>query len=418
METQNDRERVIILDTSLRDGEQQPDIEYTQDQKIKIASLLEKVGVDVIEAGYPAASPGEFWTVNKIAHNFANKPNVTICALVSTVVDHVHKTAACLQPAASKRIHTYIGTSPQHRAALNKTKEEIIGDAQLAVSCAKQYTDDVQFSAEDAIRTEREFLKEIFEATIKAGATTINVPDTVGKQRPKKVEELFKWLKSNVEGIDKVTLSIHCHNDLGNASANSIAAIEGGARQVECTMNGYGERAGNTCLKTVVMNIDEYGDDLGVTTNINRRHLIPMERLLARTTNVGLPTNRPGGENANTHKSGGHQSKMSKDKSTYEILDIGEYGGRSKGFIIDKLSGRAGVRSVLQDLGFESVTKTQLNNIYNECMMVADKTNKAVPKSQIKDIATKELEARFNEASASQDNAQTHNVGFTRHMIR
>ena len=183
-------------------------------------------------------------------------------------------------------------------------------------------------------------------------------------------------------------------------------------------MNGYGERAGNTCLKTVVMNIDEYGDDLGVTTNINRRHLIPMERLLARTTNVGLPTNRPGGENANTHKSGGHQSKMSKDKSTYEILDIGEYGGRSKGFIIDKLSGRAGVRSVLQDLGFESVTKTQLNNIYNECMMVADKTNKAVPKSQIKDIATKELEARFNEASASQDNAQTHNVGFTRHMIR
>ncbi len=405
----DNREKVIIFDTTLRDGEQQPDIEYTPAQKIKIADLLERVGVNVIEAGYPAASEGEFNTVNTIAQNFADKPNTTVCGLASTVVEHVQAAGECLKPAASKRIHTYIGTSPKHRDALNKTKDEIVADAIAAVKCAKTYTDDVQFSAEDAIRTEREFLKEIFEATIEAGATTINVPDTVGRQRPKKIEELFVWLKDNVKGIENVTLAIHCHDDLGNASANSFAAIEAGARQAECTINGYGERAGNANLKNIVMNIDTYGEEIGVYTDIDQQHLIPMERLMSSVTKIPLSSNRPGGDNANSHKSGGHQSKMAKDRGTYEILDVREYGGKRKGFTISNLSGRAGVRTVVEGMGFE-VSKEQVNAIYEGCMQIADETNKSLSRPQIKEIACREagmwkLKNIFIESAGEQANA-------------
>jgi 2-isopropylmalate synthase len=353
----NDRDdavgnRVRVFDTSLRDGEQAPGFSMNRTQKLRLAQALEDLGVDVIEAGFPQASPDDFAAVQEIARQL---DHTTVCGLSRCLPGDIETTARAVEPAQSGRIHLFLSTSPLHREhKLGMSREQVIDTAVKAVRRASELFDDIEFSAEDALRTERDFLAEIFSAVVEAGAHTLNAPDTVGYTTPNEVADLFTWLRANVRGAERVILSAHCHDDLGMGVANSLAAIGAGARQVECTINGIGERAGNAALEEIVMALRVRAPLYGVDTRIDSRRLYPVSRLLAQLTGQALPRNKAVvGENAFAHESGIHQHGMLKHRGTYEIMRPEDVGFPKTRLVLGKHSGRHALRQRLEELGHE-----------------------------------------------------------------
>ncbi len=345
-------DRVLIFDTTLRDGEQSPGFSMSLGQKLRIARVLSDLKVDVIEAGFPAASPGDFAAVEAVASEIKGP---TIAALCRTIPADIEAAARSLEPAQSSRIHVFIATSPIHRKEkLGMSRAEVIQHAVDGVRYAKTACTDVEFSAEDGIRTEREFLAEVLQAVIEAGATTVNIPDTVGYSTPSEMKELFSWLRATVPGIGSVCMSTHCHDDLGMAVANSLAAVEGGARQIECALNGIGERAGNCALEEVVMAIRTRANHYQVDTGINTRKLMAASHLLAAVTGNFVPRNKAiVGENAFAHESGIHQHGMLAAPETYEIMKPEDVGVRASELILGKHSGRHAVIERARQMGYE-----------------------------------------------------------------
>ncbi len=343
---------IKIFDTSLRDGEQSPGFSMTLGQKLRVARALAEMRVDIIEAGFPAASPGDFEAVQAVASEIQGP---TIAALCRTVSRDIERSAAALEPAASKRIHTFIATSPIHRKEkLQMTRAQVIQRAVEGVTLARSFVEDVEFSAEDGIRTERDYLAEVLTAVIEAGATTVNIPDTVGYATPQEIRDLFAWLRDTVPGMDRVTMSTHCHDDLGLAVANSLGAVEGGARQIECTLNGIGERAGNAALEEVVMALRTRADHYGLETNIDTRKLHNASHLLAAVTGNFVPRNKAVvGENAFAHESGIHQHGVLASRETYEIMKPEDVGVLKSQLVLGKHSGKAAVIDRAKDMGFE-----------------------------------------------------------------
>ncbi|KQO21192.1 2-isopropylmalate synthase [Flavobacterium sp. Leaf82] len=363
------REKVQIFDTTLRDGEQVPGCKLDTKQKLVIAERLDKMGVDVIEAGFPVSSPGDFLSVSEICKIVEN---ATVCGLTRAVKNDIDVAAAALKHAKRPRIHTGIGTSESHILhKLNTTREDIIARAKYAVSHAKSYVEDVEFYAEDAGRTDNAFLAKVCEEVIKSGATVLNIPDTTGYCLPEEYGAKIKYLKENVKGIENVILSCHCHNDLGMATANSIAGAINGARQIECTINGIGERAGNTALEEVVMIFKQH-PYLNLDTNINTRELNEMSRLVSESMGMIVQPNKAiVGANAFAHSSGIHQDGVIKNRATYEIMDPLDVGVNESSIILTARSGRAALAYRAKKVGYE-LTKVQLDIVYLEFLKFAD----------------------------------------------
>ncbi|OCB73820.1 2-isopropylmalate synthase [Flavobacterium piscis] len=363
------REKVQIFDTTLRDGEQVPGCKLDTKQKLVIAERLDKMGVDVIEAGFPVSSPGDFLSVSEICKIVEN---ATVCGLTRAVKNDIDVAAAALKYAKRPRIHTGIGTSESHILhKLNTTREDIIARAKFAVSHAKSYVEDVEFYAEDAGRTDNAFLAKVCEEVIKSGATVLNIPDTTGYCLPEEYGAKIKYLKENVKGIENVILSCHCHNDLGMATANSIAGAINGARQIECTINGIGERAGNTALEEVVMIFKQH-PYLNLDTNINTRELNEMSRLVSESMGMIVQPNKAiVGANAFAHSSGIHQDGVIKNRATYEIMDPLDVGVNESSIILTARSGRAALAYRAKKVGYE-LTKVQLDIVYIEFLKFAD----------------------------------------------
>ncbi len=366
-----DPERLIIFDTTLRDGEQSPGCSMTQPEKLRVARALAELGVDVIEAGFPAASRGDWESVNAVAREVHGP---IICGLARCNRSDIELAAAALRDAARHRLHVFLATSAIHRQyKLNMAQEEIIRTAVEGVRIARELCDDVEFSPEDASRTELDFLAEVVEAAIEAGATTINIPDTVGYTVPDEFAELFRYLRKNVRGIEGVTLSVHCHDDLGMAVANSLTAVVAGVRQIECTINGIGERAGNCSLEEVVMALRTRATFFNVRTNIQTTRLYPTSRLVASITGMTIPRNKAVvGENAFAHESGIHQHGMLRHQSTYEIMRPEDVGLPASSLILGKHSGRHALRQRIRDLGFE-LDEAEFNRVFEEFKALADK---------------------------------------------
>jgi 2-isopropylmalate synthase (EC 2.3.3.13) len=348
-----DDKRVYIFDTTLRDGEQAPGFSMTIDEKLQMAHQLARLGVDIIEAGFAIASKGDFEAIKLIAEEVKGP---TICSLARANEADIERAAEALKPAERKRIHTFIATSDIHmQYKLKKTKEEVLELAKKAVRFARNFTDDVEFSCEDATRSSKDFLYKIIEEAIKEGATTINIPDTVGYATPLEFYELIKSIKENVPNIDKAIISVHCHNDLGMATANSLMALKAGARQIECTINAIGERAGNAGLEEVAMALvvrKEYFDNL--YTNINTKEIYKTSRLLCRITSSFVQPNKAVvGDNAFAHESGIHQHGVLSNPMTYEIMKPEDVGFPSNRVVLGKHSGRHALKSRLQELGIE-----------------------------------------------------------------
>ncbi|HEY0502408.1 MAG TPA: 2-isopropylmalate synthase [Lysobacter sp.] len=343
--------RVRVFDTSLRDGEQSPGFTMNGPQKVLFAHALADLGVDVIEAGFPNSSPADFSAVQTIAREVRT---ATIATLARCHPADIEACARALHGAAAPRIHTFISTSPLHREhKLGMSKAQVVDHAIMGVELARRHVDDVEFSAEDALRTEREFLVEVFNAAVAAGARTLNVPDTVGYTTPAEIRALFEYLRANVQGGDDVVFSAHCHNDLGLAVANSLAAIEGGARQVECTINGIGERAGNAALEELVMALKVRGVYYNVDTGIETPKLLATSRLLSRITGIQVQRNKAiVGANAFAHESGIHQHGMLKSRDTYEIMRPQDVGWSDSQLVLGRHSGRAAVADRLRQLGY------------------------------------------------------------------
>lgn len=363
-------DKVYIFDTTLRDGEQVPGCQLNTIEKIQVAQALEELGVDVIEAGFPVSSPGDFQSVVEISKHVTWP---VICALTRAVEKDIDSAAMALQKAKRSRIHTGIGTSEYHiRNKLNSTSEKILERAVAAVKYAKSKVEDIEFYAEDAGRTENEFLAKVIEAVIKAGATVVNIPDTTGYCLPYEYGEKIKFLKENVKGIDKVIISTHCHNDLGMATANTISGVLSGARQVEVTMNGIGERAGNTSLEEVVMTMKSH-IDLNLHTNINTKNIYKTSRLISNLMNMPVQPNKAiVGRNAFAHSSGIHQDGVLKHRDNYEIIDPHEVGINESAILLTARSGRAALKHRLKLLGYE-LTKEKLDQVYQEFLLLADK---------------------------------------------
>jgi 2-isopropylmalate synthase len=363
------REKVQIFDTTLRDGEQVPGCKLDTKQKLVIAERLDKMGVDVIEAGFPVSSPGDFLSVSEICKIVEN---ATVCGLTRAVKNDIDVAAAALKHAKRPRIHTGIGTSQSHILhKLNTTPEDIIARAKYAVAHAKSYVEDVEFYAEDAGRTDNAFLAKVCEEVIKSGATVLNIPDTTGYCLPEEYGAKIKYLKENVKGIENVILSCHCHNDLGMATANSIAGAINGARQIECTINGIGERAGNTALEEVVMIFKQH-PYLNLDTNINTRELNEMSRLVSESMGMIVQPNKAiVGANAFAHSSGIHQDGVIKNRATYEIMDPLDVGVNESSIILTARSGRAALAYRAKKVGYE-LTKVQLDIVYIEFLKFAD----------------------------------------------
>lgn len=363
------REKVQIFDTTLRDGEQVPGCKLDTQQKLVIAARLDEMGVDIIEAGFPVSSPGDFLSVSEISKIVKN---ATVCGLTRAVKNDIDVAAAALKYAIKPRIHTGIGTSNSHIVhKLNTTREDIIARAKYAVSYAKSYVEDVEFYAEDAGRTENDFLARVCEEVIKSGATVLNIPDTTGYCLPEEYGAKIKYLKENVKGIENVILSCHCHNDLGMATANSIAGVINGARQIECTINGIGERAGNTALEEVVMVLKQH-PYLNLDTSINTRQLNEMSRLVSESMGMIVQPNKAiVGANAFSHSSGIHQDGVIKNRETYEIMDPLEVGVNESSIILTARSGRAALAYRAKKVGYE-LTKVQLDIVYIEFLKFAD----------------------------------------------
>lgn len=377
-------QKVFIFDTTLRDGEQVPGCKLNTQEKLALAVRLEELGVDILEAGFPVSSPGDFESVNQIAKTLKN---TVVCGLSRAVQNDIEVAAAALKPAKRFRIHTGIGTSDLHiKYKFNATREEIIERAVSAVKLARNFTDDVEFYAEDAGRTENEYLARVIEAVVKAGATTLNIPDTTGYCLPYQYQAKMEYLVNNVRNIDKAILSCHCHNDLGLATANSVAGVMGGARQIECTINGLGERAGNTALEEVVMVLNQH-KDLGYYTNINTRLLNPISHEVAEIMRMGVQPNKAiVGGNAFSHSSGIHQDGFLKEAQTYEIIDPELVGAEASKIVLTARSGRSALAHRLQKLGYQ-YTRNDIDILYPTFLQLADK-KKEVTQDDLVEIAT------------------------------
>jgi 2-isopropylmalate synthase len=363
------REKVQIFDTTLRDGEQVPGCKLDTKQKLVIANRLDEMGVDIIEAGFPVSSPGDFLSVTEISKIVKN---ATVCGLTRAVKNDIDVAAAALKYAKKPRIHTGIGTSDSHIIhKLNTTRDDIIARAKFAVSHAKSYVEDVEFYAEDAGRTDNDFLARVCEEAIKSGATVLNIPDTTGYCLPEEYGAKIKYLRENVKGIENVILSCHCHNDLGMATANSIAGAVNGARQIECTINGIGERAGNTALEEVVMIFKQH-PYLNLYTDIDSKQLNEMSRLVSESMGMIVQPNKAiVGANAFAHSSGIHQDGVIKNRSTYEIMDPLDVGVNESSIVLTARSGRAALAYRAKKVGYE-LTKVQLDIVYVEFLRFAD----------------------------------------------
>ena len=365
-----DKNKVIFFDTTLRDGEQVPGCQLNTVEKIEVAKALEALGVDVIEAGFPVSSPGDFCSVVEISRA-VREP--VICALTRAVKKDIEVAAEALHYAERKRIHTGIGTSPWHiRYKIRTTPEEIIKRAVDAVKYARKFTDDVEFYAEDAGRSENEYLARVTEAVIKAGATVVNIPDTTGYCLPEEYGSKIRYLMENVPNIDRAILSTHCHNDLGMATANTVMGLINGARQAEVTINGIGERAGNTSLEEVAMILKSH-HDLNLTTGIRPKLIFSTSRLVSTLMSMPVQPNKAiVGRNAFAHSSGIHQDGVLKKRENYEIIDPKEVGVRESSIILTARSGRAALNHRLETLGIE-LGREELDEIYHRFLMLADK---------------------------------------------
>jgi 2-isopropylmalate synthase len=375
---------LIIFDTTLRDGEQSPGASMNLAEKLEIAHALRELGVDVIEAGFPIASPGDFEAVQTIA---AQVEGPTICGLARCNTADIDRAWEALQHAKKPRIHVFLATSAIHREfKLHMAKDEIVRRAVEGVQRAKKYLEDVEFSPEDAARTELDFLAEVVEAAIDAGATTVNIPDTVGYAVPEQYAGAIRHLKQNVRNIDKAVISVHCHNDLGLAVANSLAALKEGARQVECTINGLGERAGNCALEEIVMAVKTRGDFFGLRTPIHSKRLLPTSRLVSRVTGIQVQRNKAiVGQNAFAHEAGIHQDGMLKHSQTYEIMRPEDVGLQRTELVLGKHSGRHALRQRIRDLGYH-LDDQQLQQVFEQFKSLADR-KKTIYDADIEAIA-------------------------------
>lgn len=362
-------EKIYIFDTTLRDGEQVPGCKLNKNEKIELALKLEELGVDILEAGFPISSPGDFEAVKEIAGLIKN---ATVCGLSRAVQKDIDVAAEALRGARRFRIHTGIGTSDYHiRGKFNSTREEILNRAVQCVRWARKHTDDVEFYAEDAGRSDNDYLARVVEAVIAAGATTVNIPDTTGYCLPHQYGEKIAYLRNRVPNIDNAVLSCHCHNDLGLATANAIAGVMSGARQIECTINGLGERAGNTALEEVVMIIRQHAS-LGFQTSINTRMLNPISRLVSETMRMPVQPNKAiVGANAFSHSSGIHQDGFLKDALTYEIINPEEVGAETSKIVLTARSGRSALAHRFQKLGY-AYTRNDIDVLYPVFLQLAD----------------------------------------------
>ncbi len=384
------KDKLIIFDTTLRDGEQSPGASMTRDEKVRIARALERLKVDIIEAGFPAASEGDFAAVQAVAEAVKNS---TVCGLSRALDRDIDRVGEALKGAERSRIHTFIATSPIHmQMKLKMSPEQVIEYAVKAVKRARQYTDDVEFSAEDAGRSDEDFLCRILEAVIDAGATTLNIPDTVGYSIPSEFGATIKSLMQRIPNADKAIFSVHCHNDLGMAVANSLSAVMNGARQVECTINGLGERAGNASLEEVVMAIKTRHDAFNCETRLDTREILACSKLVSSITGFPVQPNKAiVGANAFAHESGIHQDGVLKNRETYEIMRAEDVGWSANRMVLGKHSGRNAFKSRMTELGFEFHSESELNDAFYRFKQLADKKH---------EIFDEDLQALITEVSA------------------
>lgn len=385
--------QLVIFDTTMRDGEQSPGASMTKDEKIRIGKALEKMNVDVIEAGFAAASPGDFDSISAVA---AAVKESTICSLARAVDGDIDRAAEALKAAQKARIHTFIATSPIHMEyKLRMSPDQVVDRAVYAVKRARNLVEDVEFSCEDAGRSEDDFLCRIIESAINAGARTINIPDTVGYAIPEEFGYKIKNLIERIPNSDKAIFSVHCHNDLGLAVANSLAAVANGARQVECTINGLGERAGNAALEEIVMGVRTRADLFDVTSQIDSTQIVPTSRLVSSVTGFPVQPNKAiVGANAFAHESGIHQDGVLKHRETYEIMKAEDVGWGANKMVMGKHSGRAAFRSRLEELGVTFESDQELNNAFSRFKELADKKH---------EIFDEDLQALVSETRAMDD---------------
>ncbi|HEX5513480.1 MAG TPA: 2-isopropylmalate synthase [Gammaproteobacteria bacterium] len=390
----SDKDKLIIFDTTLRDGEQSPGASMTREEKVRIAKALERMRVDVIEAGFPAASGGDFEAVRAVARAITES---RICALARAHEQDIRRAGEAIADAAAGRIHTFLATSPIHmKMKLQMTPDQVLEHAVRAVKLARQLCDDVEFSPEDAGRSDPDFLCRVLEAVIDAGATTVNIPDTVGYNVPEQFGGLIRTLRERIPNSDKAIFSVHCHNDLGLAVANSLAAVLAGARQVECTINGLGERAGNASLEEIVMAVRTRQDVFPCDTGINTREIVPTSRLVSNITGFAVQPNKAiVGANAFAHESGIHQDGVLKHRETYEIMRAEDVGWQTNRMVLGKHSGRAAFRSRLQELGITFESEEQLNEAFVRFKDLADKKH---------DIFDEDLQALVTETTLALEN--------------
>jgi 2-isopropylmalate synthase len=383
-----DPTRVLVFDTTLRDGEQSPGISLNAQEKLEIAQQLARLGVDVIEAGFPVTSPGDFEAVREISRNVDGP---VICALAPTVASDIDRAWEAVRDATRPRIHMVIATSGLHiEHKLQTTREDVLGQARAAVAQAKQYVDDVEFSCEDGFRSDREFMAEVISVAIAEGATTINVADTVGYATPQEYAGMFTELYERVPALRDVVVSVHCHDDLGVAVANSLAGLQAGCRQVECAINGLGERAGNASLEEIVMLLHTRAPYLGLTTGIDTTEIAGTSRLVSRLTGYPVQPNKAiVGRNAFAHGSGIHQDGVLKERTTYEIMDAKSIGLEANSIVLGKHSGRHALQQALSELGFE-VSGQTLNTAFKRFKEIADK-KKQVTAMDLEALVTDEL---------------------------
>ena len=390
----NQQDKLVIFDTTLRDGEQSPGASMTRDEKVRIAKALERMRVDVIEAGFPVASQGDFDAVQAVARAVRES---AVCGLARALDKDIDRAGEALKPAASARIHTFIATSPIHmQMKLRMEPDQVLEQAIKAVQRARRYTDNVEFSPEDAGRSEIDFLCRIIEATIDAGARTINIPDTVGYNLPAQFGDLVRTLIERVPNSDKAIFSVHCHNDLGLAVANSLSAVLSGARQVECTINGLGERAGNAALEEIVMTVRTRQDVFPCQVGVDTTQIVPCSRLVAGITGFTVQPNKAiVGANAFAHESGIHQDGVLKSRETYEIMSAQDVGWTANRIVLGKHSGRNAFRTRLVDLGIEFDSEEALNEAFARFKDLADKKH---------EIYDDDLQALVTEASLEAGN--------------
>jgi 2-isopropylmalate synthase len=383
--------QILVFDTTLRDGEQSPGATLTADEKLEVADALVALGVDVMEAGFPAASPGDFEAVRSIA---SRVKGVTVAGLARANRNDIERAAQAVRPAEAPRIHTFIATSDIHlQHKLRMSREQVLERVGEMVAFARSFTSDVEFSAEDATRSDWDYLVEVFSAAVKSGATTLNVPDTVGYTTPLEYAALIEYLNERVVDSDKIIFSVHCHDDLGMATANTLAAVKAGARQMEVTMNAIGERAGNTSLEEVVMALATRGDQFGGgRTRIRTERLVPTSRLVSQLTGLVVQPNKAiVGENAFAHEAGIHQDGMLKERTTYEIMNPTDVGWEGTRLVVGKHSGRAGFRNALEEAGMR-LDEERLNEAYQRFLVLADR-KKSVTAADLIALVDDQLEA-------------------------